>query len=133
MANRVLVGDRNGTMGMWVSRPGYNVLTAADADMLFVASSVLNTKSFQTVQSGYFELGTNQSIDISFPYIGILPVVMAWCAEKITNPYNAQQQVAVLALEPSYLSATVVRLTARNPYGSYYSGFRYVITNLSLY
>lgn len=38
MTNRVVVGSRSGVMGLWVSRPGYDVLTASDEGMLLSPS-----------------------------------------------------------------------------------------------
>lgn len=35
MANRICLGNRNGTYGLFVSQPGYDVLTAADANLSF--------------------------------------------------------------------------------------------------
>lgn len=35
MANRVALGERGGQYGLWVSKAGVDVLTAADADLLF--------------------------------------------------------------------------------------------------
>ena len=34
MANRVLLGNRGGTYGLFVSKPGANVLTCDEEDML---------------------------------------------------------------------------------------------------
>ena len=35
MTNRVLFGQRNGVFGLWISKPGYDVLTADWNDMMF--------------------------------------------------------------------------------------------------
>lgn len=35
MANRVCLGNRNGVSGLFVSRPGYDVLTTDDANLMF--------------------------------------------------------------------------------------------------
>lgn len=134
MANRVIIGDRNGQMGMWVSRPGYNVLTAADADMIFVASDVLNTRSFQTVQQGGFTLTTGQSIQVAFPYMGIIPIILCWTSDYFYNPiYAGIESMAMQGLDLVFPSATVAQFTAVNPYQSYTSTFYYVITNQSVY
>lgn len=38
MANRVVVGQRGGLYGLWASKPGYDVLTTSDDNMLFTMS-----------------------------------------------------------------------------------------------
>ncbi|PZR92241.1 MAG: hypothetical protein DI537_13720 [Stutzerimonas stutzeri] len=137
MANRVLIGDRAGTMGMWISRPGYNVMTAADADMLFVASNSLNTRSFQTAQEGSFALTTDQSIDIVFPYMGFLPIILTWTDQYFWNPVDQGAAGFELnSLELQFMSSTVARMTARNQYypsGSLWSQFYYLVVNQSYY
>jgi hypothetical protein len=43
MANRVLLGQKGSDYGLWVSKPGKNVLTANDPeDMLFSSTSATN-------------------------------------------------------------------------------------------
>ena len=43
MANRILLGQRGSDYGLWVSKPGKNVLTANDPeDMLFSSTSAVN-------------------------------------------------------------------------------------------
>jgi len=34
MANRILLGERSGQYGLWVSKPGFNVLTAGQDGLL---------------------------------------------------------------------------------------------------
>ncbi|MBD9544242.1 hypothetical protein IB276_32885 [Ensifer sp. ENS04] len=49
MANRVCLGQKaTGQFGLWVSKPGINVLTAADSQMLFSS----DWKTLQIAQTG---------------------------------------------------------------------------------
>lgn len=59
MTNRVLLGNRNGAYGLWVSKPGYDVANAGttDANMLFVPSA----KTVRVIQSGTISVPASSS------------------------------------------------------------------------
>ena len=52
MANRVQLGQRGSEYGLWVSKPGANVLTCDQEDMLFDST---NMDYGQTLARGYIE------------------------------------------------------------------------------
>ena len=67
MANRVLLGNRGGTYGLFVSKPGANVLTCDEEDML------LDSRAKETVsnplESGTSSIafsGTQTTVDTGF-------------------------------------------------------------------
>lgn len=71
MANRVLLGQRNSEMGLWISRPGFDVLTAGENDMLFLATPTKQTKAFQIIQTGLVSWGSGQlDVDVPCPNLG---------------------------------------------------------------
>lgn len=137
MAYRVLIGDRHGTMGMWISRPGHNVFDAGENDMLFVASNSLNTRSFQTVQQGSFGLWTDNAVDIAFPYLGILPIIFCWTDQYFHSAVDVGEEgIPINYLELAFPGPAVARFTARQAYANQapaWSVFRYLVINQSLY
>lgn len=69
MTNRVLIGALGGgAQGIKISRPGVNVLTAADYDLIFHSDWVGNSKIHQR---GTLTYGSTAS----FPSLGFIPVV----------------------------------------------------------
>ncbi|MBO9589057.1 hypothetical protein [Devosia sp.] len=76
MVGRVATGFRLGAYGIWVSKPGIEVLTAGDADLLLSS----DRKSAQVVASGIIAAATNGTYVISWPSTGFTPVVVAGSA-----------------------------------------------------
>ena len=74
MANRVLFGQRGSEMGLWISKPGFNVLTASEADMLFLSTPTKQIKAFQIIQSGRITFGGATYVDVYYPNPGFRPV-----------------------------------------------------------
>lgn len=77
MANRVLLGKKGSDYGLWVSRPGQNVLTANDADMLFSTSAEVVT----VMQSGVVQLtaagaGRFDTVPLNYGYTPFVRVTM---------------------------------------------------------
>lgn len=68
MTNRVVMGNKGGTYGLWVSKPGVNVLTASETDMLLSTSGTFG----QIVRSGSFAAGTG-TYSISWSALGFRP------------------------------------------------------------
>lgn len=91
MANRVLLGQRDSDYGLWVSRPGQNVVTANADQLLFD----MNTPLFQAVVSGVFT-GSSGTVDITIANLGYSPMVIAGSRRFM--------------VEVSYPNATTVRL-----------------------
>lgn len=75
MTNRVLLGNRNGTMGMWVSKPGFDVITAADSQMMMIA----NKKAIQVIQKGLIDTtGQAWPYTVYFPDISGYGPLVKW-------------------------------------------------------
>ena len=65
MANRVLLGNRAGTYGLWVSKPGIDVLTASTSNLLFSSQT---SKTVRVLASGslFFPSGGTNSLSIAY-------------------------------------------------------------------
>jgi len=74
MVNRVCFGMKGSDAGAWISKPGKNVLTAAESDMMFSTSA----QSGQIVQSGKVTLpaGTGQTVSVALPPLAKTPHVV---------------------------------------------------------
>jgi len=72
MTNRVLFGLRNGSYGLWVSKPGFDVLTAPDNQM-----TILPTRAnLQVVSFGFIDTTAGAfPYYVNFPNLGYLPLV----------------------------------------------------------
>lgn len=66
MANRVCLGNRNGVSGLFVSRPGYDVLTADDANLMFDS----RTRGIWVHSRGSASLAYGQT-SITIPIVGL--------------------------------------------------------------
>lgn len=74
MANRVLLGRKPGTSayGLWISKPGGNVLTAPNANMLFALD-----KLGQVVMSGRLTFGSSLTQTLTVNHgLGFRPAVV---------------------------------------------------------
>lgn len=78
MANRVCLGKRSvGQIGLFISKPGVDVLTAADADLLF--SSSINAMQMivtGTIAVPNYSQGGNPYATIGYPDLGYIPTVL---------------------------------------------------------
>lgn len=73
MTGRVILGQKAGQLGMWVSRPGVDVLSAVDDDMLLSTSRA----GIQIIASGViYSPGNNTSHDFAIPALGYTPLVI---------------------------------------------------------
>jgi hypothetical protein len=73
MANRVLFGARGAELGLWISKPGVNVLTAADSGLLFKASM----RAAQIIQYGRIAQPGGAFINtaVNIPNLGYRPII----------------------------------------------------------
>lgn len=72
MANRVLLGLRSGTYGAFVSRPGQDVLTAADGQLMFDSRQ----RGLYVVARGTISIpAANSTGSVSFANVGAPPIV----------------------------------------------------------
>lgn len=77
MTNRVLLGKRGTKYGLWVSKPGVNVLTGTEDQMLLSTER----QSFQIVKSGLiaFPGAGDDAPAIAIPNMGFSPLVLLSC------------------------------------------------------
>ncbi|MBX4911375.1 hypothetical protein HJA82_29115 [Rhizobium bangladeshense] len=81
MTNRVLFGQRGAAYGLWVSKPGFDVLSTADANMMMLPSQA----NLQLIQSGYIDTSGN-----AFPYTVVIPNLGYFPLVKwVMSGYNA--------------------------------------------
>jgi hypothetical protein len=113
MANRVLLGLRGSQYGLWVSKPGQNVLTAVDPNLLFS----IDDKAFQVVQSGAVVFNSAAYIDITIPNLGYYPLA--------TFTYK---QVNNMTFYIEYLSFTTIRFNRSHTTADTRSFTYYVMT-----
>jgi hypothetical protein len=64
MSNRVLLGNRGGTYGLWVSRPGQDVITANTSQLLFDSASA--TVRILAQGTAAFTPGGSNTVSISY-------------------------------------------------------------------
>lgn len=74
MANRVCLGARSGAQGLWISKPGFNVLTAGVDDLLFSTDN----PQLQVVQTGSLACANGSTASLGIPNLGYLPVIMIY-------------------------------------------------------
>lgn len=74
MARRVCMGQRNaGQFGLWISKPGHDVLTASYYNMLFASDE----KAVQVLTTGALTWSRNmKSAAIYFPNFGYRPTIL---------------------------------------------------------
>lgn len=124
MANRVLLGERGGSYGLFVSAPGTDVVSGGN--LLFDSTSGMVQIIASGVHSG---LSGSSSLNIAVPSLGFSPFVHVFCANDfVTTSGDGGVNI-------SFPSATLVRLTAAgggNP--SYNTGqIRYAIFNVPMF
>lgn len=104
MANRVVFGLRSGQYGLWISKPGFNVLTTALENMLFHTGM----DAWQIAQSGTIAIANGSYGTISYASQGYVPLVVVvpaclygepgtndWRYIKITNATTTSARINV--------------------------------------
>jgi len=82
MANRIILGNRSGTYGLFISKPGVNVEVASSGDLLLSTLA----KSIQIVASGFIpDPGSPSTIDVAIPDHGINPFVLFTCQKYLVT------------------------------------------------
>tara|TARA_B100000745_G_C20151387_1_gene394755 strand:+ start:503 stop:874 length:372 start_codon:yes stop_codon:yes gene_type:complete len=110
MTNRVLIGDRNGSQGLWVSKPGYDVLSASHDNMLFTMAG----RILQIIQYGEFTVSSTTNIPLSNTG-GSTPTVLIW--HKFQSYYGATGY-----LNPDYFDVSATSSQLSISVGSGFSG-----------
>lgn len=120
MANRVFLGDRGDGLGIWVSRPGVNVLTAGMYDLLLDSSRQMIT----FVQSGVVTVYKDTTIQVSVSDLGYRPYLIGFVETYYQNAnYNDY-------VYWRFISNTTVEIYYTSAYYSSAS-FRYAIFGVS--
>jgi hypothetical protein len=111
MANRILIGsDSQGIFRFRISKPGFNVMTAGEFDMLLS----MDSPPLQFVTSGQVDLsgnGSGISRTVNIPNLGYKPIVLG--AAYHGFEFNSA------SFEVQHLSNTLITLSRRSGDGSY--------------
>lgn len=113
MTNRIILGNRGGSYGLFISRPGVDVSSATSPDDLIFSSSV---STWQIVQTGqvYLPAPSNQRDPvyetISYPDLGYNPTIFVLPHLNITDIGGYIGFMPWLNLWCEYLSATSCRI-----------------------
>lgn len=117
MANRLLLGTKDSNIGLYISKPGQNVLTDAVNNLLY--SSTFDPLQF--VQTGRLHLSSGASTTITIPSLGFKPLVL-YSGERVV--YDSHVNVSFL-LAVTYPTSTTVKMEC------YIGGdFSYVVTRI---
>jgi hypothetical protein len=88
MTNRIIIGQRNSLYGLWVSKPGANVVSAPESDLLFSMSGGM----LQVFQKGSFTIPVGGNANISLPGSSSVgdPICFVWVKEprEVENFYS---------------------------------------------
>lgn len=92
MTNRVIVGNKNGVYGIWISKPGYDVLSANIDQMLLSSERTPFMVIGQGVVAAFGDI--NQTRDIWIPDLGFRPMFVLGCpAFEIDVIYNSNSSI----------------------------------------
>lgn len=113
MANRIVMGERSGQYGLWVSKPGFNVLTTGQENMLLS----MGEDSLQSVHTGTVTISSSGaevavSMPISLPFT---PLILMQLSPR-TNVWKNEVGDEFLEVHtPRYrrLSATSIGFSVR--------------------
>lgn len=89
MTQRVLLGNRNGAYGLWVSKPGQDVLTATE----FMLAT--DRKSLQIVARGAFTSSHGSTTPISWSPLGFRPLVLAQSMNNCELTYTSDDSANI--------------------------------------
>lgn len=123
MTRRVLLGQRGGSYGLWVSRPTVDVVTAGDDDLLFSSS---DTENFMIIDSGVIaDPGAGATATVSIPNMGFEPFVIFSCEKYPVSMEHLSNT--------SIRFRTFVAISVPGDSGVTRSGtIRYAVTNLPI-
>lgn len=124
MANRVVFGKRpDNSIGLWISKPGFNVLDTPTQNMLFS----MEDDAFQVVQSGLVWSVDDGVYDVFMPDQGFFPLIL------LSYPaFNSQAMW--MGLSYHKISNTQFRITRNDGSFSWTDDFhiRYYVTKKPL-
>lgn len=129
MANRVCLGQRSSDIGLFISKPAVNVLTASLDNMLFSSSA----RAYQAVASGTVAIANNSSTTIAYPNNGYVPTVLMFPVFTGFVASLSSSDAPLLQTWVDEVTATSARLHL-SFYGYTYSGScNYVVLRLPAY
>lgn len=120
MANRIVMGERSGQYGLWVSKPGFNVLTTGQENMLLS----MGEDSLQAVHTATISMPTNvpevsTSIPISIPYTPLVLMQLTPRAEvyvdEVGNQYLERYTPRYRMLSSTSIGFSMVGVPAGAP------------------
>lgn len=79
MTTRLCLGNRGSDVGLFISKPGIDVMTATAENLLFSTAS----RAFQFVQSGMLAVPSSKEVTITTPDLGYKPMIMLF--PKVTG------------------------------------------------
>ena len=113
MTNRVVLGQKGSDYGLWVSQPGFDVLTTSDVNMLFSMNGLL----YQIFQKGSFSItGASTTIALSSTG-GNIPQVVVY------RHYNGLYDPSIFYSEVSTTQLTIFNPDATGTWDGFYICF----------
>ena len=111
MANRILLGNRGGTYGLFVSKPGSNVISCDDEDLMFDSRK----GKFAQVLANQNGSGSAQSVTVPAG-----KRLMFFCNSEVTaNAYDSRSRhTATQTVSSNTMSITVA------------NGIKYILMNI---
>jgi hypothetical protein len=115
MTNRVLLGKFGTKYGLWVSKPGVNLLKASEDEMLLSTER----QSFQIVKSGVisFPGAGDDAPAITIPNLGFNPLVLLSCPSHFVGYRMASLTSLVIrgfSVRNSRISTTPITYAVTN-------------------
>ncbi|MBN8241860.1 hypothetical protein JF546_02405 [Nitratireductor aquimarinus] len=107
MVDRVILGKRGAQRGLFISKPGFDVSSASDDNLLFRTTAGFET--LQIVQTARVYLTTGSPVTITVPNLGYYPKVIIqsdWGANSIVSVGSSSHIFHWV----DYLSLTSIRL-----------------------
>lgn len=97
MPNRIAFGNARGGIGFWVSKPGWDVLTAPDSGLMLSSEWA----SAQVIASGIISAATNGNYGIGWADQGFIPTIV------LGSPYFMNCRVSSVGTASATINAGV--------------------------
>jgi hypothetical protein len=102
MTNRVIIGQRGAAIGLWVSKPGIDVFSATERQLLLSH----NSYSFQIIYSGFILLNTSLDGTLTIPDLGYKPWILCAASGDLELTYNSNTSISISGDTTSLPAAT---------------------------
>ncbi|MNR96419.1 hypothetical protein D3C72_275740 [compost metagenome] len=121
MANRICLGNRNGTYGAFVSQPGHDVMTAADGNLMLDSRA----RSMWVVTRGSVNApASTTSLTVNFASVGAPPILQI-NRQAFYPMFNAYLSTATIGQWTVSATPTSFTLNRNNDVGD--SIFSYIV------